>query len=143
MRIAYSFKFFFIKLTLIWSTNASLPKISYVKSIDVYLVFCFIMTFLSVIEFGIVSYMNRSMKRESLKKLNLERKKTALSNHTEISMEKFQDEIENKSQSKIKASSIDNISRMLFPIVFLIFHIIYWTFYLSVTMNMKNFDDET
>jgi hypothetical protein len=101
------------------------------------------MTFLSVIEFGIVSYMNRSMKRESLKKLKLERKKTALSNHTEISMEKFQDEIENKSQSKIKASSIDNISRMLFPIVFLIFHIIYWTFYLSVTMNMKNFDDET
>ena len=35
--------------TLMASTNAALPKISYVKSIDVYLGFCFFMVFASLI----------------------------------------------------------------------------------------------
>jgi hypothetical protein len=59
-------------VTFIWSTNASLPKISYVKSIDVYLVFCFFMTFGSVIEFGIVSFINLSFIRKQRKAAQLE-----------------------------------------------------------------------
>ena len=43
--------------TLISSTNASLPKISYLKSIDVYLVTCFVMVFGSLIEYAAVSYL--------------------------------------------------------------------------------------
>ena len=35
--------------TLMASTNAALPKISYVKSIDVYLGFCFFMVFASLL----------------------------------------------------------------------------------------------
>jgi hypothetical protein len=35
--------------TLISSTNSALPKISYVKSIDVYLAACFFMVFASLI----------------------------------------------------------------------------------------------
>jgi gamma-aminobutyric acid receptor subunit beta len=46
-------------VTFIWSTNASLPKISYIKGIDVYLVTCFVMTFCSVIEYGMVSFVHR------------------------------------------------------------------------------------
>jgi hypothetical protein len=57
-----------LKVTFIWSTNASLPKISYVKGIDVYLVYCFIMTFCSVIEFGIVSFLHRRVERKKRKK---------------------------------------------------------------------------
>ena len=52
-------------VTFIWSTNASLPKISYIKGIDVYLVACFAMTFFSVIEYGCVSFVHRqTIKRE-------------------------------------------------------------------------------
>lgn len=40
--------------TLMSSTNAALPKISYVKSIDVYLGTCFVMVFASLL--GIVSF---------------------------------------------------------------------------------------
>ena len=57
-----------LKVTFIWSTNASLPKISYVKGIDVYLVFCFVMTFCSVIEFGLVSFLHRRIERLKKKK---------------------------------------------------------------------------
>ncbi len=52
-------------VTFIWSTNASLPKISYIKGIDVYLVMCFVMTFSSVIEYAIVSFIyNRAARKK-------------------------------------------------------------------------------
>ncbi len=54
-------------VTFIWSTNASLPKISYIKSIDVYLICCFFMTFASVIEYAIVSYIHHRFEREKRK----------------------------------------------------------------------------
>ncbi|KAI0218532.1 Gamma-aminobutyric acid receptor subunit beta [Lamellibrachia satsuma] len=44
--------------TLISSTNASLPKISYLKSIDVYLVTCFFMVFASLLEYASVSFIS-------------------------------------------------------------------------------------
>ena len=53
---------------LIWSTNASLPKISYLKGIDVYLVFCFFMTFSSLIEFAIVSFIHRRFESKKKRK---------------------------------------------------------------------------
>lgn len=55
-------------VTFIWSTNASLPKISYVKSIDVFLVCCFLMTFASVIEYAMVSYIHIKNERRKRKK---------------------------------------------------------------------------
>ncbi|KAK2170562.1 hypothetical protein LSH36_2g12015 [Paralvinella palmiformis] len=50
--------------TLISSTNASLPKISYLKSIDVYLVTCFVMVFASLLEYAAVSYLSNRQKRK-------------------------------------------------------------------------------
>lgn len=42
--------------TLTTSTNASLPKISYIKAIDIYLFVCFLMVFLSLIEYATVGF---------------------------------------------------------------------------------------
>ncbi|XP_047525077.1 gamma-aminobutyric acid receptor subunit beta-like [Pieris napi] len=47
--------------TLMSSTNAALPKVSYIKSIDVYLEFCFGMVFTSLLEFAAVGYMTKRM----------------------------------------------------------------------------------
>ena len=49
--------------TLISSTNASLPKISYLKSIDIYLLICFVMVFASLLEYAAVSYITKRSKR--------------------------------------------------------------------------------
>lgn len=55
-------------VTFIWSTNASLPKISYIKGIDVYLVMCFVMTFSSVIEFAFVSFVFKNFEQKRKEK---------------------------------------------------------------------------
>ncbi|UYV84109.1 Rdl [Cordylochernes scorpioides] len=51
--------------TLMSSTNAAMPKISYVKSIDVYLGTCFVMVFASLLEYATVGYL---AKRISMRK---------------------------------------------------------------------------
>ncbi|KAL3185511.1 hypothetical protein MRX96_029078 [Rhipicephalus microplus] len=45
--------------TLMSSTNAALPKISYVKSIDIYLGTCFVMVFASLLEYAAVGYLGK------------------------------------------------------------------------------------
>lgn len=48
--------------TVTSSTNAALPKISYMKSVDVYLVTCYLYVFLTLVEFSLVSYLSNRLK---------------------------------------------------------------------------------
>lgn len=66
--------------TLMSSTNSQLPKISYVKSIDVFLGTCFVMVFASLLEYATVGYLGkriamRKSRAEQLQKLQEEQKK--------------------------------------------------------------------
>ena len=45
--------------TLMSSTNAALPKISYIKSIDVFLGTCFVMVFAALLEYATVGYVGK------------------------------------------------------------------------------------
>lgn len=45
--------------TLMSSTNSQLPKISYVKSIDVFLGTCFVMVFAALLEYAAVGYIGK------------------------------------------------------------------------------------
>lgn len=47
--------------TLITTTNNAMPKVSYIKGLDVFLNFCFVMVFASLVEYAVVSYMNKKL----------------------------------------------------------------------------------
>ncbi|CAG2166454.1 unnamed protein product [Oppiella nova] len=75
--------------TLMSSTNAALPKISYIKSIDVFLGTCFIMVFAALLEYATVGYMGkriamRKTRSQQLAKIAHEnRQKSALETNLE------------------------------------------------------------
>ncbi|CAL8139032.1 unnamed protein product [Orchesella dallaii] len=48
--------------TLMSSTNRALPKISYVKSIDVYLGVCFVMVFAALLEYATIGYLTKRIR---------------------------------------------------------------------------------
>merc|ERR1719410_2128925 len=76
--------------TLMASTNAALPKISYVKSIDVYLGACFFMVFASLLEYPSVGYMAKRIQMRKNRFLALqkmaEQKKNEAMNATNAAM---------------------------------------------------------
>lgn len=58
--------------TLMSSTNAALPKISYIKSIDVFLGTCFVMVFASLLEYASVGYIGKRIVMKRKRKQNLQ-----------------------------------------------------------------------
>uniref|UniRef100_A0AC34F0M0 Neurotransmitter-gated ion-channel transmembrane domain-containing protein n=1 Tax=Panagrolaimus sp. ES5 TaxID=591445 RepID=A0AC34F0M0_9BILA len=54
--------------TVITTTNNSMPKVSYIKGLDVFLNFCFVMVFASLVEYAVVSYMNKKLGQRREKK---------------------------------------------------------------------------
>ena len=74
--------------TLINSVNAALPKISYMKSIDIYLFACFFMVFAALIEYACVGYTDkriqlRKNRYNALKKI-MEDKKQEVEKQMEL-----------------------------------------------------------
>lgn len=170
--------------TLMSSTNAALPKISYVKSIDVYLGTCFVMVFASLLEYAAVGYMGKRIQMRknrilAMQKLAEQRKAQTL-DHSHASQDhpdhapkqtvryKLHDPkahskggtLENtingradeeappalanllphkdinKGLNKLygcSPSDIDKYSRIVFPVCFVCFNLMYWIIYLHIS----------
>ncbi|CAM9367630.1 glycine receptor subunit alpha-2-like [Lampetra fluviatilis] len=100
------------------AANAQLPKVSYIKAIDVWMGMCQVFAFAALLEFAAVNVMARQNKR-AMKEL---KKKSDGS-------KEMPDEQELKNTFVTQAQTIDRISRIVFPTTFLILNIFYWVFY--------------
>ncbi|XP_070170009.1 gamma-aminobutyric acid receptor subunit beta isoform X18 [Polyergus mexicanus] len=166
--------------TLMSSTNAALPKISYVKSIDVYLGTCFVMVFASLLEYATVGYMAKriQMRKNRFQKI-AESMKAASENpgpprvpgdhgdHAPKQTVRFKvhdpkahskgGTLENTINGRadeetagapqhiihpgkditklygITPSDIDKYSRIVFPVCFVCFNLMYWIIYLHIS----------
>ncbi|XP_063986717.1 gamma-aminobutyric acid receptor subunit beta isoform X7 [Diachasmimorpha longicaudata] len=168
--------------TLMSSTNAALPKISYVKSIDVYLGTCFVMVFASLLEYATVGYIAKriAMRKSRLQKIaesvELARKNPVPGvpgdhgDHAPKQTVRFKvndpkahskgGTLENTINGRadeeappvpqhfihpgkditklygtpcITPSDIDKYSRIVFPVCFVCFNLMYWIIYLHIS----------
>lgn len=53
--------------TIITGVNASMPRVSYIKAVDIYLWVSFVFVFLSVIEYAAVNYLTTVQERTERK----------------------------------------------------------------------------
>ncbi|XP_060531628.1 gamma-aminobutyric acid receptor subunit beta-like isoform X2 [Cylas formicarius] len=168
--------------TLMSSTNAALPKISYVKSIDIYLGTCFVMVFASLLEYATVGYIAKRIQMRKNRFMAVqkiaEQKKLSVYGAPEDHAPRPTDVRAKPNDPKVRsricaadgtmngrrgsregglddetsgpqhiihpskdlnrmygvsASDIDKYSRIMFPVCFVCFNLMYWIIYLHIS----------
>jgi cation transporter family protein len=91
-------------------TSLGLPHISYVTAMDVWIGACASFAFASILEFGVVAAVGQLLEKK-------------------MAADSCLGKSEASSDVKKDASKIDVVSRVCFPVVFLLFNIVYWSVY--------------
>ncbi|XP_078678318.1 gamma-aminobutyric acid receptor subunit pi-like isoform X3 [Branchiostoma floridae x Branchiostoma belcheri] len=140
--------------TFVTSARASLPKISYIKAVDVYLLMCFFFVFGALLEYAVVSFESTRRKRKAAKRekeiQELQMVNTVPEEESwdtkEGSSSGISEETKARRMAKLRekvariqkvslhdiqdVDNIDRYSRVLFPSTFVFCVVLYWTVYL-------------
>lgn len=131
--------------TQISSVNASLPRVSYTKAIDIWMATCLLFVFAALIEFAIANVLSRKESMSVFFFQNLHCQDDAENGHSTRKIETVMNRKD--TQTKAEGAEVDNnafprsgfwyaaildsSSRIVFPLMFSLFNLIYWPSYLS------------
>ncbi len=140
---------------LMSSINVGLPKVSYAKAIDFYLIGCFLYVFSVVIETVIAHHLykkslaaattdqspetSRGKWWKKRMKHRLKRKRYAFQEANQASEKgsvKIAMPVDRKTKKRNTSGGIDYYCRVLFPVVFALLNIFYWVY--CTLMNNSN-----
>uniref|UniRef100_A0A3Q2NRR0 Glycine receptor, alpha 4b n=1 Tax=Fundulus heteroclitus TaxID=8078 RepID=A0A3Q2NRR0_FUNHE len=126
-------------------SRASLPKVSYVKAIDIWMAVCLLFVFAALLEYAAVNFVSRQHKeffrlRKKLKEHHLVSLQTSiglsLSSAPEMDATPVFADLppglgfyEIRRRFVEQAKRIDTVSRAAFPMSFLMFNVLYWLTY--------------
>ncbi|XP_069133671.1 glycine receptor subunit alpha-2-like [Argopecten irradians] len=99
---------------------SSMPPVSYVKALDVWMAMCLLFVFAALLEYPVVYVMER-------REMKLIQSKVAAEEEKALNSEKKKSARERMVRNRAKR--IDNISKILFPLVFASFMALYWFAY--------------
>ncbi|KAL4230217.1 Glycine receptor subunit alpha-3 [Mactra antiquata] len=122
--------------------RASLPKVSYIKGLDIWMAVCLIFVSSALIEFAYVNVFSRvenRRRRESMRQYvtqsrteNGHSKNSEPSQQVVFELQKPRPE-DGTPNRREKARTLDRTSRIVFPIMFIVFNILYWCVFLFWT----------
>ncbi|PIC42571.1 hypothetical protein B9Z55_009604 [Caenorhabditis nigoni] len=122
---------------LMTGTNRRLPPVAYVKAVDVFLGFCYLLVILALIEYACVAYSKKKNEDRRRREKKMEHKPApptpdilhdvrlaeCTCNAAPTSIIAV---IKQPNRFCVSHSHIDIVSRAAFPIVFIVFNIVFW-----------------
>lgn len=133
--------------TLTTTSSSDFPKISYLKAIDIYLFICFLLVFLSLIEYAIVGYYQFEInppRIEACKRCERKGIKIIATDKNDNEMTKLPPCEQTKRRLFEDTGIIDQAARWIFPCAFIAFNIVYIVcLCLLVLFNSKHLNIQT
>ncbi|XP_070565313.1 glycine receptor subunit alphaZ1-like isoform X2 [Ptychodera flava] len=141
--------------------RSELPHVAYVKAIDLWMTVCLVFVFASLGEYALVNYLLTEKKRRKDAQKKRAEKLMAAESAKDMELEDYAENHNGRKQSldsededdkdyfiatwvaeNVNPRKVDKISRVVFPILFIIFNIFYWPICLA-SYNRDPFADIT
>ena len=121
--------------TISTSVQQSLPRVSYVKAVDVWTFSCLFFVCASLLEIALVNILSQNEKRKEAIKRKADQRQKGQEAETDtkyVPEKKAQQQSEtHQGHETSKYEKIHVSSRIAFPFAFILFNAIYWWWYLS------------